>query len=50
VTAGRQFDLNDAVVSKLSRKSIDILKDFFRDEMRESDWEVVREMKTMFDI
>lgn len=50
ITAGRQFDLNDAIMSKLTRRSIDIMKNFFRDEMRDSDWDVVRDMKAVFDL
>lgn len=36
--------------SELSRKSIDMLLEHFRDEMLNSDWDVVRELKPFFDI
>ena len=36
--------------SELSRKSIDLLLEHFRDEMLNSDWDVVRELKPFFEI
>ena len=36
--------------SELTRKSIDLLLEHFRDEMLNSDWDVVRELKPFFEI
>lgn len=33
----------------LTRTSIDTLKDFFKDEMRKSDWDLCRDLKEVFD-
>lgn len=48
ITAGRQFGLNDNLFSMLTRTSIDTLKDFFKDEMRKSDWDLCRDLKSVF--
>ena len=47
---GKQFELGDNLVSKLSRQSIDKLKDFYREEMLKSDWDLVRKLKPTFNI
>jgi translation initiation factor 5B len=47
---GRHFDHNDALISKISRESIDILKAMFRDEMTKDDWRLVIRLKKMFNI
>ena len=47
---GRHFDLEDDLVSILTRKSIDVLKEHFRDEMLKEDWNLVRKLKGVFDI
>lgn len=49
ITAGRQFDLTDNLFSNLTRKSVDILKDYFRDEVRKTDWDLVRDLKAVLD-
>ena len=46
----RHFDLEDQLVSKLSRHSIDMLKEHYRDEMLKDDWNLVRALKETFDI
>ncbi len=35
---------------KLTRNSIDILKDHFRKDLTKSDWDLVRTLKTFFEI
>lgn len=50
ITAGRQFELTDAIYSLISRKNIDVLKANFRNEMLDSDWETVIKLKELFDI
>ena len=47
---GRHFDSTDLLISRLSRESIDALKDHFRDEMTKTDWLLVKEFKTVFRI
>mmetsp|Transcript_7232 Transcript_7232/g.11613 ORF Transcript_7232/g.11613 Transcript_7232/m.11613 type:complete len:433 (+) Transcript_7232:185-1483(+) len=50
LTYGRQFDHKYPVYSKLSRESIDALKEFFKDEMGKEDWKLVIKMKKVFNI
>lgn len=47
---GRHFEETDILVSKISRESINALKDWFRDEMQKTDWHLVIELKKMFEI
>ncbi|XP_007883581.2 LOW QUALITY PROTEIN: eukaryotic translation initiation factor 5B [Callorhinchus milii] len=47
---GRHFEATDFIVSKISRQSIDALKDWFRDEMQKSDWQLIVELKKTFEI
>lgn len=47
---GRHFDHNDALVSKLTRESIDLLKANFKDEMEADDWKLVKKLKPVFGI
>lgn len=42
---GRQFDHTDAIYSRLSRASIDALKDFFKDDLSKEDWRLVVKLK-----
>ena len=35
---------------KISRDSIDIVKDHFRDDMQKSDWQLMIELKKIFNI
>ena len=47
---GRHFDYRDDLISKISRKSINILKDMFREEMTKDDWRLVIRLKKVFNI
>uniref|UniRef100_UPI00398EE9C0 eukaryotic translation initiation factor 5B n=1 Tax=Pristiophorus japonicus TaxID=55135 RepID=UPI00398EE9C0 len=47
---GRHFEATDFLVSKISRQSIDALKNWFRDEMQKSDWQLIMELKKVFEI
>lgn len=40
----------DELVSKISRKSINLLKEFFRDELEKDDWRLVVKLKALFHI
>ncbi|GBG26948.1 Eukaryotic translation initiation factor 5B [Hondaea fermentalgiana] len=50
VTFGRHFDHTNALVSKLTRKSIDLLKENFKNDLQRPDWELVIKLKKVFDI
>lgn len=47
---GRHFDENDLLISKISRQSIDACKDYFRDDLLKSDWQLMVELKKLFEI
>uniref|UniRef100_A0A672P7E1 Eukaryotic translation initiation factor 5B n=1 Tax=Sinocyclocheilus grahami TaxID=75366 RepID=A0A672P7E1_SINGR len=47
---GRHFEAVDIIVSKITRQSIDALKNWFRDEMQKSDWQLIMELKKTFEI
>jgi hypothetical protein len=42
--------LRDKLVSRISRKSINVLKDMFREEMGKEDWQLVVKLKKVFKI
>jgi translation initiation factor 5B len=50
ITYGRHFTWTDALVSKLSRKSIDILKSDFRNDLGKVEWQLVIKLKRVFGI
>ncbi|OII73111.1 Fun12p GTPase translation initiation factor IF2 [Cryptosporidium ubiquitum] len=50
ITYGRHFDHNDRLVSRITRDSIDILKQHFRDELSKDDWKLVIQLKKTFGI
>ncbi|XP_053710027.1 eukaryotic translation initiation factor 5B [Synchiropus splendidus] len=47
---GRHFEATDIIVSKITRTSIDALKNWFREEMTKSDWQLIVELKRTFEI
>ncbi|KAJ1118406.1 hypothetical protein NDU88_006597 [Pleurodeles waltl] len=47
---GRHFEATDFLVSKINRQSIDALKNWFRDEMQKTDWQLIVELKKVFEI
>lgn len=47
---GRHFDLNDILCSKITRDSIDVMKEHFRDDLEKSDWQLMIELKKLFQI
>ncbi|XP_034948549.1 LOW QUALITY PROTEIN: eukaryotic translation initiation factor 5B [Chelonus insularis] len=47
---GRHFDETDFIVSKISRQSIDACKDYFRDDLIKTDWQLMVELKKLFQI
>ncbi|GFU38600.1 eukaryotic translation initiation factor 5B [Nephila pilipes] len=47
---GRHFDHTDMLVSKISRHSIDICKEHFREDLLKTDWQLMVELKKLFQI
>jgi translation initiation factor 5B len=47
---GRHFDEKDLLVSKISRASIDACKDYFREDLQNADWALMKELKKQFEI
>ncbi|XP_067119722.1 eukaryotic translation initiation factor 5B isoform X2 [Centruroides vittatus] len=47
---GRHFDETDILVSKITRQSIDACKNYFRDDLQKPDWQLMVELKKMFQI
>lgn len=47
---GRHFEVEDQLVSRISRESIDAVKNYFRDEMTKADWQLMIELKKIFEI
>jgi hypothetical protein len=44
------FNLNDQLVSIITRESIDACKDHFRDDLDRDCWKLMRDLKTVFKI
>ncbi|GMS87839.1 hypothetical protein PENTCL1PPCAC_10014, partial [Pristionchus entomophagus] len=47
---GRHFTHEDPLVSKITRESIDVCKDHFRDDLTTADWKLVLQLKKLLDI
>ncbi|CDW55238.1 eukaryotic translation initiation factor 5B, partial [Trichuris trichiura] len=47
---GRHFDYQDFLVSRISRETIDVCKEYFREDLQKSDWQLVVELKKVFEI
>ncbi|PJF18167.1 Elongation factor, GTP-binding domain-containing protein [Paramicrosporidium saccamoebae] len=47
---GRHFGEKDELVSKISRASIDVLKENFRNDLNKEDWALVVKLKKVFNI
>lgn len=47
---GRHFEMEDALVSHITRRSIDILKANYRDDLSMEDWKLVLKLKNLFKI
>uniref|UniRef100_A0A3B0N3F9 Eukaryotic translation initiation factor 5B n=1 Tax=Theileria annulata TaxID=5874 RepID=A0A3B0N3F9_THEAN len=50
VAYGRHFDHTNKVYSKITRESIDILKEYFREEVAMDGWKLVAQLKKVFNI
>ncbi|BBN08146.1 translation initiation factor 5B [Marchantia polymorpha subsp. ruderalis] len=47
---GRHFDMEDEFVSSITRKSIDLLKENYRDDLTMEDWRLLVKLKKLFEI
>ncbi|RDW58078.1 putative eukaryotic translation initiation factor 5B [Coleophoma cylindrospora] len=47
---GRQLDEKDTLYSLISRPSIDCLKDYYRSEVTNDEWNLIKKLKPLFDI
>lgn len=47
---GRQLEEKDILYSLVSRKSIDVLKEFYRADVSNEEWALMKKLKTLFDI
>ncbi|XP_071689465.1 eukaryotic translation initiation factor 5B-like [Rutidosis leptorrhynchoides] len=47
---GRHFDMEDELVSRISRSSIDLLKANYRDELSNEEWRLLVKLKHLFKI
>lgn len=47
---GRHFGEKDELVSRISRQSIDILKEHFRDDVERDDWQLIIKLKKQLNI
>ncbi|TQS37835.1 hypothetical protein Golomagni_01678 [Golovinomyces magnicellulatus] len=49
-TYGRHLEEKDALYSLISRRSIDTLKEFYRPDVSNEEWLLIKKLKPMFDI
>lgn len=49
-TYGRQLEEKDTLYSLISRASIDTLKEFYRKEVSNDEWQLIIKLKPLFDI
>lgn len=47
---GRHFEETDMLISHISRESIDACKNYFRDDLEKSDWQLIMELKKVLRI
>ena len=47
---GRQLEEKDTLYSLISRQSIDTLKEFYRADVTNDEWLLIKKMKPLFDI
>lgn len=49
-TYGRHLEEADTLYSLISRRSIDTLKEFYRKEVSNEEWQLIIKLKPLFDI
>lgn len=47
---GRHFTAEDPLVSKITRESIDVCKQYFRDDLTKTDWQLIVQLKKLLGI
>lgn len=47
---GRQLEEKDVLYSLVSRQSIDVLKEFYRSDVSNDEWALMKKLKGVFDI
>ena len=47
---GRQLEEKDMLYSLISRQSIDTLKEFYRSDVSNEEWALIKKLKVLFDI
>lgn len=47
---GRQLEEKDTLYSLISRKSIDVLKEFYRTDVSMEEWGLIKKLKPLFDV
>jgi translation initiation factor 5B len=47
---GRQLEEKDTLYSLISRQSIDTLKEFYRSDVSNDEWLLIKKLKVLFDI
>ena len=50
IAFGRQFDHTYKLYARVTRKSIDALKEFFREECTREDWDLLVRLKKQFGV
>ena len=50
ISSGKDFAQTDRLVSIISRKSIDVLKELYRDEVSKEEWALIIELKPFFKV
>lgn len=48
--SGRHFEQKDKLVSIISRRSIDCLKEHFKEEVAKDEWALIIELKKYFNV
>ncbi|KAJ8604876.1 hypothetical protein MRB53_041652 [Persea americana] len=47
---GRQLEEGDTLYALISRKSIDVLKEFYRSDVSNDEWALIKKLKVLYDI
>jgi translation initiation factor 5B len=47
---GRHFDHTDELVSHITRQSIDLVKEFYRDDLGKEDWMLMVKLKKLLGV
>jgi len=47
---GRHFDDKDELLSQITRQSIDVMKESFKDELSRDEWFLIKGLKQRLDI